>query len=95
MLDKVKLALHITSDVFDDELLDLISAALADLGLAGVVTLDTDKALIVRAIITFCKLNFGTPSPQVYEKLKSSYDEQKAQLRSATGFTDWGDNDVG
>ena len=28
-----------------------------------------------------------------YDRMKSSYDEQKAQLATATGYTDWGDGD--
>lgn len=42
---------------------------------------------------------FGEPAaPEVfgaeteeYDRLKAAYDEQKAQLRTATGYTDWGD----
>lgn len=91
ILQKVKLALRISYPDFDAELNDLIDAALADLGIAGangenVVTTD---ALTIRAIITFCKLNFG--EPEDYDRLKASYDEQKAQLRMATGYTIWGD----
>lgn len=89
MLEKVKLALRIKTDAFDDEINDLIAAALADLALAGITqTLDTDN-LTTRAVITFCKANFGEPDD--YDRLKSAYDEQKAQMRSATGYTDWGE----
>lgn len=89
MLDKVKLALRITTTAFDSEIEDLINAALADLGLAGVTKLNDYDMLIVRAVITYCKTNFGHPDN--YEQLKSAYDEQKAQLQVATGYTDWGD----
>lgn len=87
MLDKVKLALRIKTSAFDEEIQDLIAAALADLGIAGVITELGDDPLITRAVITYCKANFG--SPDEYERLKASYDEQKAQLRSASGYTDW------
>lgn len=90
LLNKVKLALRITTDAFDSELTDLIAAALLDMGLAGVATLETDDELVIRAVITYCKLNFG--SPDEYDRLKASYDEQKAQLGMATGYTDWGDD---
>lgn len=93
MLEKVKLALRITTDAFDTELTDLIEAAKIDLGIAGVVVpLTTEVALdliIQRAIITYCKLNFGEPDE--YDRLKRSYDEQKAQLSMATGYTVWTD----
>jgi hypothetical protein len=87
MLEKVKLALRITTDAFDFELLDLIEAAQQDLGIAGVVVPAEIDAIVSRAIITYCKLNFGEPDE--YDRLKSSYDEQKAQLSMATGYTVW------
>ncbi len=91
MLDKVKLALRIKTDAFDSEIQDLIAAALADLGIAGVVNNDgpeTNDPLIVRAVVTFCRAFFGQPDD--YDRLKLSYDEQKAQLQMATGYTEWG-----
>lgn len=90
MLEKVKLSLRIVTEAFDEELIDLIQAALSDLGIAGVSNLDETDALIIRAVTTYCKCNFGEPAD--YERLKQSYDEQKAQLASATGYTDWGNS---
>lgn len=91
MLEKVKLALRITTTAFDSELNDLIDAAKVDLGIAGVVvpvTTETPLDVIIqKAIITYCKLNFGEPDE--YDRLKRSYDEQKAQLSMATGYTTW------
>ena len=87
MLDKVKMALRISTDAFDSELNDLIESAKLDLGVAGVVLPSTLDELVIRAIITYCKLSFGLPED--YERLKSSYDEQKAQLATATGYTEW------
>jgi len=87
MLDKVKLALRITTDAFDSELNDLIDAAKLDLGIAGVVLPDELDAICQKAIITYCKVNFGEPDD--YDRLKASYDEQKAQLSMASGYTTW------
>lgn len=85
MLDKVKLALRITTDAFDSEISDLIAAACADLGIVGVsAATDTADPLLIRAIITYCRLHFGQPDD--YDRLKASYDEQKAQLISCTGY---------
>ena len=85
MLSSVKLALRITTDDFDSELNDLISAACKDLGIVGVdCESTTTDPLLKRAIITFCKANFGEPDE--YDRLKASYDEQKAQLISCTGY---------
>lgn len=87
MLTATKLALRITTNAFDAELNDLINAGLMDLGIAGVTEDDTDDELVRRAVITYCKLHFGEPDQ--YDKLKASYDEQKAQLSMATGYTRW------
>lgn len=87
MLEKVKIALRISTNAFDSELTDLISAALLDLGIAGVIVPETIDALVTRAVITFCKMSFGLPED--YDRLKASYDEQKAQLMTASGYTDF------
>lgn len=89
LLDKVKLALRVTTQAFDSEITDLIEAALADLGIAGVIADDETDPLIIRAVTTYCRVNFGQPDD--YDRLKAAYDEQKAQLQTATGYTDWGD----
>ena len=87
MLSKVKHALRITTNAFDSELIDLIAAAQLDLGIAGVTLPETIDEMVTRAIITYCKMSFGLPED--YDKLKKSYDEQKAQLVTATGYTTW------
>lgn len=87
MLEKVKLALRITTNAFDDELNDLISAAQIDLGIAGVVIPDENDAIVSRAVITYCKLHFGEPDE--YDRIKASYDEQKAQLSMCADYTDF------
>ena len=87
VINSIKLALRITTDAFNAELTDLMNAALLDLGIAGVTNDDINDALILRAVITYCKLHFGQPDD--YDRLKRSYDEQKAQLSTATGYTTW------
>ena len=91
MLEAVKLALRISTSAFDDEITGLIKAAEADLELAGVTTVKEDDPLIIRAVTTYCKANFGEPDQ--YDRLKASYDEQKAQLATHTGHTTWSEND--
>ena len=92
MLDLVKKSLRITSDVYNDELNNLIDSAQLDLGIAGVTLPTKLDAICKTAICTYCKLHFG--SPDDYDRLKASYDEQKAQLSMTTGYTDWGDSDA-
>lgn len=87
VINSIKLALRITTDAFNAELTDLLNAALLDLGIAGVTNDDINDPLILRAVITYCKLHFGQPDD--FDRLKRSYDEQKAQLSTATGYTTW------
>lgn len=85
MLEKVKTALRLTTNAYNSEITDLIGAACADLGIVGVsAESTTTDPLLIRAIITYCRLHFG--SPEDYDRLKASYDEQKAQLITATGY---------
>lgn len=88
-IDKVKTALRISTNAYDQELTDLIAAAQLDLGIAGVRVPSTLDEICTRAVITYCKMSFGLPED--YDRLKKSYDEQKAQLVTATGYTIWGD----
>lgn len=95
MLDLVKTALRITTDKFNTEIQQYIDAAFADLGIAGIKDPDTTEkpeagstdALIKMAVITYCRLHFG--APEDYARLERSYNEQKAQLQTATGYTTW------
>lgn len=95
-LEKVKVAMrragvHVG---LDGEITDLIETCLADLGIAGVngpYAIITNP-LIRLAYITFCKLHDGDPDER--EWLKKSYDEQKAQLSMASGYTVWPDDEV-
>lgn len=99
ILQKIKTALRITTDDFDTELTDLINACLLDLGIAGItvdslIVADTQSTtfdnLLLRAVITYCRANFGDANGvEEYDRLKASYDEQKAQMQMATGYTDW------
>lgn len=89
MLEKVKLALKIVTEDFDSELEDLIDACLLDLGIAGVIADDITDALIIRAVCTYCRANWGSPSD--YDRLKASYDEQKAQLGMSSDYTSFGE----
>lgn len=88
-LAKIKLALRVTTALFDSQLTDLINAALLDLNIGGangpgVVVSDP---LVLQAVTTYCRLHFGEPDDA--DRIKKAYDEQKAQLATATGYTVW------
>ena len=88
LLTATKLALRITTTAFDNEINDLLTAAKLDLGVAGVEVPVEMDALVNLACITYVKMHFGQPDD--FDRLKKSYDEQKAQLVTCTGYTDWG-----
>lgn len=93
ILDEVKKSLRITSSTFDDELTNMIAAAKLDLKIAGIEHADLSAdnptdALIVLAIETYCKMHWPGFKDD-YADLKASYDEQKAQLTMAAGYTDY------
>ena len=85
ILSETKNAMRLTKTEYDSEISRLIDAACADLCIAGITaTSETEDPILIMAIITYCRLNFGSPSD--YDRLKASYDEQKAQLQTATGY---------
>lgn len=88
MLAAAKMALRITTTAFDSEITSLLNAALLDLGVAGVIIPEEINALVQQACITYVRANFGQPDD--YDRMKRSYDEQKAQLSTCTGYTNWG-----
>jgi len=93
MLDKVKLALRISGNAFDDEVADVINAAIADLRLVGIAIPDNGGSpdvsgdpLLVRAVILYAKANFGYLEDA--EKYRSAYDYLKCALCLAGGSDD-------
>lgn len=94
LLNDVKTALGLSGDEFNSTVNDLIESAKADMGITDidVDTLVDDNPLFKRAIITYCRMNFSVFGvPDGYDRLKASYDEQKAQMLMASGYTDWGE----
>lgn len=90
LISSAKLAKRLTTTAYDAEVERLLTAAFADMGVAGVVLPDTLDEIVNQAAITYFLMNFGEPDNTNYDKLKRSYDEQKAQLVTCTGYTDWG-----
>lgn len=93
LLAMAKLALRKTkADVLDQQIAMLIDAGMQDLGLAGVVIPEESASIVNKAVITYVMMSYGAPDN--YKLLKESYDEQKAQLMVATGFTNWSPSEV-
>ena len=89
LVAQAKLAARITTDAFDSQVDLLLDSAMLDLGVAGVELPEDLDAIVKQAAITYFMMHFG--SPDEYSRLKQSYDEQKAQLATCTGYTNWGD----
>lgn len=90
LLDDVKNALRVTSNAYNAELTGLINSAQTDLGIAGVILPDELDDICTTAVIAYCKFMFGNLDPSDAGRWEGVYKELKAQLVTATGYTDWG-----
>ena len=100
MLNKCKTALRIkNTTAYDAEILDLIIAGIKDVQVTGaefqwtvqktdgvIPNVTIKDPLASRAVVTYVRVNFG--SPDDYDRLKKSYDEQKAQMRCNRNYTE-------
>lgn len=91
LVNSAKMARRMTTNAYDAEIGRLLDAALLDLGVAGVTIPESLDALVETAAITYFLIHFGEPDE--YDRLKRSYDEQKAQLATCTGYTRWSVDD--
>lgn len=94
MLNDVKLSLRITTTAFDVEVQDLINAARIDLiqsGISSIKAEDDKDPLIKRAIIIYCKANFGFDNPDA-ERLNYSFNMLKQHLSLTSDYN--GANDA-
>ena len=75
LADEVKLALRVTSSAYDDEVEALIAAAKDDLLLSGVsytaLEAVAPDALVKRAIVLYCKAEFGLDNPDSDKYMRS------------------------
>lgn len=107
MLKEAKAALRVTTTAYDEEIVRLLTAGAMDLETAGVIVpgaidvsfdASTGEAtdgstltdsLVQQAVITYLRAHFGSPAD--YDRVNESYEQQKAQLMHASGYTRWGD----
>lgn len=90
LFDDVKSALRVSTDDtgITQEINDLIAAARSDLIRAGVLAEKVnsdDDSLIKRAIITYCKANFGYDNPDA-ERFQRSYDILRQELSLSSDY---------
>lgn len=89
MLNKVKQALSLTTEDFDDEIQENIDAARAEMVRSGIAQdkadSDTDP-LIIKAIKTFCQKEFYADEKELYERFDQSFVLQIDNLRKSKGY---------
>lgn len=88
LLTSVKNAMRIDGSYHDEELADLIETAkllLKEVGVLEVRLVDTDP-LIRKAVITYCKANFGVNANEG-EKFAWSFEEMKKLLALLSSYT--------
>lgn len=73
LLESVKKSLRITSDIFDDELTELVGAAENDLAMRGVTDIDETTPLTRQAIKLYCRGNFANGDVKERELYQSRY----------------------
>jgi len=95
MLDKVKAALQLSDNTFNNEILSMIEEAKKDMTFAGI----TEKTISAagtdypyeQAIVLFCVFRFellhGNPTRAT--EIERIYKEQKRMLGMATNYTNW------
>lgn len=76
LLNKIKNSLRVSGiDFLEEEIKDLIDAAKSDLELSGIKRnkIIDDNPLIIRAITSYCKANFGYDNQEA-ERFQNSYE---------------------
>lgn len=89
LIDDVKDALRISGSDLNTEVTDLINAAQSDLKLSGILSskaASTTDPLIRRAVVVYCKANFGWDNPEA-ERFQKSYDMIKQHLCLSQEYT--------
>ena len=87
-LTSIRQYMRLTSMIHDSELEDLINAARADLVLGGVLPAkaeDEQDPLIMRAVATYVKAEFGLDNDDS-EKYRASYKEQRNGLALSDSY---------
>ena len=87
-LTSIRQYMRLTSTIHDSELEDLVNAARADLVLGGVLPAkaeDEQDPLIMRAVDTYVKAEFGLDNGDS-EKYRASYKEQRNGLALSDSY---------
>lgn len=85
MLDTVRNSLRLNNKNYDEEINLLISSCKLDLRTSGIASslIEEENDLVKKAIILYCKANFGFDNPDA-ERFQKSYDTLKIKLSLLT-----------
>ena len=91
MLEKIKLALQISSNDFDVEIKSMMTEAVNDMGFADITNDDMENPTVAQCVILYCCFRFELfhGSIEKSDAFKKIYDEQKKMLGMATGYTNY------
>jgi hypothetical protein len=100
LLALVKTAMRVKTTAFDTEISSIIDACKIDLQLAGVEKCDNADPIIQRAIILYCKANFGELDSVGggrgvggIGRHSNAYRRLKSALHSSTEYRNGGNQD--
>lgn len=85
LIQKLRKRLRISSDSFDDEINDLISACKQDLKVSGIYGSEEDP-LYFQAIVLYVKTHFGSNDES--EKFSEAYESLKIAMSLSGEFKD-------
>lgn len=95
MLERAKLALRKTATQFEPEIKDLIASAVQDMRNVGITKLPAEidysadsfgDPLIDRAVLLYCKAEFGYLDPEEAKRFRDAYDYLKCALSLAGDY---------
>lgn len=84
MLEKIKLALRVSADDFDGEILTLINACMDELNGLGINACGSDDPQITIAVISYCKWRFGDADNA--ERWERNYYDMVSKLQVRSGY---------
>lgn len=91
LLTAVKRYVRVSSNSKDEELMELIESAKADMSIAGVHKIDEADPLIIQAIKDYCRANFGYGNNVDKAYYQERYNKQKGTLSISSKYHNYGE----
>lgn len=84
LISRVRQALRIKTEAFDDEIADLIDACRIDLNVAGATMYDVNDPLCIQATVLYCKAYFGFSEES--DKYIVRYEALRAAMANSSDY---------